>query len=65
MIFAKTKLKKIPKTCAVCPCSLPDGFFSGVRVCRFTMKECPVEGSEKGRIKYGKPSWCPLIEVEK
>lgn len=65
MIYAKTKLKKIPKTCARCPYSLLDGFFSGIRDCRFTLKECPAEVSENGRVRYGKPSWCPLTEVGK
>ena len=62
MIYMKTRLKKVPKTCAKCPYSSFDPFFTGGRNCRIALKDCPVEVSDSGQIRYGKPSWCPLVD---
>ena len=63
MIYAKTKLKKIPATCKTCKFSIFD--FSGVRMCAVCNKECPWENKGHGNVGYGKPSWCPLVELQR
>ena len=63
MIYAKTKLKKIPKTCTQCPLSENTPFDD--RVCVIKRRPCPLERTPSGHIRYGKPSWCPLTEVGK
>ena len=59
MIIAKTRLKRMPRTCRECTISLNDGW--GERVCGITKKDCPLE-VVNGRVRYGKPGWCPLRE---
>lgn len=61
MIVAKTKLKKIPKTCKECSISKSDW---DTRICGINGKECPVERKPSGNIGYCKPGWCPLVEIE-
>jgi hypothetical protein len=62
MIVVKTRLRRIPNTCATCSISYIDPW--GLRVCGVNKKECPEEVKPSGRIGYGKPSWCPLAKVE-
>lgn len=62
MIYAKTKLKKILATCKTCSLSICDIY--GARTCGVRHKECPWEYSESGNLRYGKPSWCPLVELQ-
>lgn len=57
-IYAKTRMKTIPKTCKDCALSFID--YSGVRVCPILKKECPWEPKPSGNIGYGKPTGCPL-----
>lgn len=62
MIVAKTRMRKIPKTCKDCGFGKHD--FGGDRICVVTGKDCPMD-LYKGNWKYGKPAWCPLVMVEK
>jgi len=59
MIVAKTRMRKIPKTCK--DCALGKREFGADRVCSITGKDCPME-LYRGNWKYGKPTWCPLEE---
>ena len=61
MIVAKTRMRKIPKTCKECTLSRHD--FGGDRVCSVTRMDCPME-LHMGNWRYGKPGWCPLKELE-
>ena len=61
MIVAKTKMRKIPKSCKKCNLSFQN--WAGERTCSVTKKDCPMELSS-GNWKYGKPTWCPLVEME-
>lgn len=61
MIVAKTKMRKIPKTCKDCKVSMHE--FGGDRVCVIARRDCPMELSN-GNWRYGKPTWCPLVELE-
>lgn len=62
VIVAKTRMRKIPKTCKNCPISYIDSWDE--RCCGITHRECPVEVTAKGRLGYGKPGWCPLKELK-
>lgn len=62
MIVAKTRMRKIPKSCKECGFSFND--WSGERVCMVKKKDCPIEYMESGQWRYGKPAWCPLVEME-
>ena len=62
MIVAKTRMKRIPKTCKECSISVVTYWED--RVCGINQKECPVERKPSGNIGYCKPGWCPLVEVE-
>lgn len=61
MIYAKTRLHKIPKSCKVCNLSYEN--FCGERTCAITNRDCPWEQSENGNWRYCKPVWCPLVEA--
>ncbi len=62
MIVAKTKMRKIPSTCKVCKLSKHDSW-GGDRICCVVGIECPME-FYNGNWKYGKPGWCPLMEIK-
>ena len=62
MIIAKTRMRTIPQTCKTCSISYFDGW--GEKCCGINHKECPFEVTAGGRIAYGKPHWCPLVEVK-
>lgn len=67
MIVAKTRMKKIPKTCKDCSCSVVH-FISPIksyRVCVITSNNCPMVEKSRGNYGYGKPKWCPLIVAER
>lgn len=61
MIVAKTKMKKIPESCNKCALS-----YIGMngRFCKIEKAMCPMERSEHKNLKYTRPDWCPLQEVE-
>lgn len=61
MIVAKTKMRRIPKTCK--ECKLSKHSFYGDRVCAVVGKDCPTSFCS-GNWKYGKPAWCPLVEIK-
>ena len=62
MIVAKTRLKKMPKTCKQCHYRMlyPVG---GKDICRIAGLFCPWEKKPNGMFGLGKPDWCPLMEV--
>lgn len=62
LIVAKTRMRKIPKSCKVCSLSFQN--WTGERTCAVTKMDCPFEQSQNGNWKYGKPGWCPLVELE-
>ena len=62
MIVAKTRMKRIPKTCKDCSVLFIDGW--GERVCGINKRECPVEFTGHGRLAYAKPGWCPLVDLK-
>lgn len=66
MIVAKTRMRKIPKTCKGCALSFCqfDGRDS-YRVCAIMLRDCPMEDKGRGNYGYTKPDWCPLVEIEK
>lgn len=66
MIVAKTKMKKIPDNCKKCSFSVVKhfGYFDTLRICSVRRKECPMERSQHKNMKYMKPTWCPLVEIE-
>lgn len=68
MIYVKTRLKKMPKTCKNCPFArdIPNSDWRNGRQCQciVTMQGCPWEKSPNGNWRYGKPVWCPLMEVK-
>ena len=65
MIVAKTRMKKIPKTCKDCSMSIIQGRWNdSYRICSINSKECPMEKKENGNWAYTNPDWCPLMEVE-
>ena len=61
MIVAKTRLKRIPKTCKECALSYVPGFDD--RVCIIKKMACPKEVRLTGNLAYCKPGWCPLMEL--
>lgn len=61
MIIAKTKMKKIPKSCNKCSLSIIRYFD---RSCVVTNKVCPQEIKSGGTIVYTRPEWCPLRRLE-
>lgn len=69
MIYIKTKLKKIPTSCKACPFSFNYQYASFayrndfVKQCFITKKECPMEKSQHGNMKYILPTWCPLYDT--
>lgn len=64
MIVAKTRLKKMPKTCKQCHYRMlyPVG---GKDICRIAGLFCPWEKKPNGMLGLGKPDWCPLMDSEK
>lgn len=62
MIVAKTKMRKIPTSCKKCNLSFQN--WAGERTCFVTKKDCPIEEAPSGNWRYGKPTWCPLVEME-
>ena len=65
MIVAKTRMKKIPKTCKDCSLSIVqyDWGHLNHRICGITSRDCPMEEKSHGNYGYSKPQWCPLIEL--
>lgn len=69
MIYAKTRMKNIPKTCKDCSCSnfvmdrLDGAVYTSYRTCGIVWKMCPYEKKKSGNWGYGKPDWCPLVEI--
>lgn len=62
-IYAKTRLRKIPKTCKECTLSAIEFYHhDSERVCTITGKSCPIEKKASGNWGYTKPDWCPLVE---
>lgn len=63
MIVAKTRLKKMPKTCKQCDyrALYP---VDGEDICRIAGAFCPWENKPDGMFGLGKPDWCPLMDVE-
>lgn len=62
MIYAKTKMKRIPKTCKECTLTLIQFNQLGFdKYCSLTGKLCPMEKKANGNYGYTKPKWCPLI----
>lgn len=61
MIYAKTKMRKIPKSCK--DCAYAKGIWGGEKSCRLVEHKCPWVQTEHGNWKYSKPKWCPLVEV--
>lgn len=68
MIFAKTKMTRIPETCKKCSMSKKSydcfGYKDPDKRCFLTGLFCPKEKKESGNIGYGKPDWCPLMDLE-
>lgn len=66
MIVAKTRMKKIPKSCNKCALSMTErhSYIESIRVCEINKKECPMKYSEHKNLKYIRPDWCPLIEMK-
>jgi len=64
VIAAKTRMRKIPKTCKDCSLSRRD-YWNDERMCVINGMLCPLEVTESGKIAYCKPSWCPLVEIER
>lgn len=63
MIAAKTRLKKMPKTCEQCDYrELYRGF--GEDFCRIAGAFCPWEKKQNGMFGLGKPDWCPLMDAD-
>lgn len=62
MIVAKTRMRRIPKTCKECKLSRYDAFDD--RICGITGKDCPYEIKPSGSVGFGKPGWCPLVELK-
>lgn len=62
MIVAKTRLKRIPKTCKECTLSYVPCFDD--RVCSIKQMVCPMEVRPSGNLAYCKPGWCPLVELK-
>lgn len=63
MIYVKTRLRKMPKSCTTCPYSNLDVFLTD-RVCSIKGNRlCPLELRPSGNLAYGKPTWCPLVET--
>ena len=62
MIVAKTRLKKMPKTCKQCIYRelYPVG---GEDICRIAGMFCPWEKKPNGMVGLGKPDWCPLMDA--
>lgn len=65
MIVAKTKMKRIPDTCKKCGFSnfYPEMRYEG-KYCKITGYDCPMETKPSGNVGYGKPNWCPLMDIE-
>lgn len=61
MIIAKTKMKKIPKSCT--KCRLSECSING-RVCLVTYKYIAMKQTASRNWRYVKPDWCPLIDVQ-
>lgn len=70
MVYAKTKLPKLPESCKKCAFSevRDTGKFEDwrryKRICKLTGHKIAMQVVEKGCPKYVRPVWCPLIEVE-
>lgn len=64
IIVAKTRLRKLPKTCKECSVARSDSW-TGDRFCGASNRICPMEVTPSGRVAYCKPSWCPLVEIDK
>lgn len=66
MIYAKTKMKKIPKTCKDCAISIVQFVtpINSYRICSINSKNCPMEKKQSGNYGYTKPNWCPLVCIE-
>lgn len=66
MIYVKTKLKKMPKTCKECVFSANYSYYPTYfsRTCVVSKQKCPTEKSQYGNTRYTKPVWCPLLEGE-
>lgn len=71
MIYAKTRLNKLPKTCKECKFSIVAyerlgtiDLYDG-RICILSgNRACQTEKTPNGNTKYTKPVWCPLMEVK-
>lgn len=66
MIYAKTKMRRIPKTCKDCSLSYfyHESVLESYRACSITSICCPWEKQKSGNYGYGKPKWCPLVEMK-
>ena len=62
VIVAKTRMRKLPKSCKDCNLSFQN--WVGERTCAVKKKDCQIEHTQNGQWKYGKPIWCPLMEME-
>lgn len=67
MIYLKTNLKKIPKTCNKCKFSKSGMDLVGrfQRKCIILNKQCPSHKTSHGNYAFGKLGNCPLIENNK
>lgn len=66
MIVAKTKMRKIPKSCKTCSLRHDERMSQGqyYSLCCITLRSCPMEKKKSGNYGYIRPTWCPLMEVE-
>ena len=62
MIVAKTRMRRMPKSCRWCKLSCANWFEE--RFCSVTAGDCPKEYEKNGSWKYVRPDWCPLLEME-
>lgn len=63
MIFAKTDMKNIPKSCKHCVMSITEIDTTGnyYKICGIKRRVCPKRKNKRGNEKYILPDWCPLV----
>lgn len=64
VIVAKTRMRKMPKTCKTCSIARRD-WWAEELYCGANNRVCPMDNTANGRLAYVKPSWCPLVEIER
>ena len=64
MIYAKTKLKKIPESCNKCQFSVQNKYFDFRCCILLNAKKCEKVQTESGNWKFIRLKECPLIDMK-